>query len=63
MLLFPQRLSGFDHHVGHFWPRSMTSESSHAPCLQCWGDLASPRGRWGGQRHDRGQILDDANPY
>jgi hypothetical protein len=27
--------AGFDHRVGHWWPRSMTAESSPASFLRC----------------------------
>ena len=47
-------IGGFDHRVGHVWPRRMTAASSHAPVLKCCGAFASHRGRWGGRRHDQG---------
>jgi len=33
--------------LGPFWPRSITSESSHAPCLRCWSTVAWSGGSWG----------------
>jgi hypothetical protein len=40
-------LMGLASRLGHLWPLSITSESSHAPCLRCSSAVAWSRGSRG----------------